>query len=256
MGQEPRGAIITGGGTGVGRETALLLAERGYHVAINYSRSKEEAEATAGDIEAKGVKAHVQQANVSDDAACRAFVKAAADAFGRLDVLVNNAGTTSFIPHDNLEAVKTEDWERIYAVNVIGAFQCARAAKDELAKTHGHVVNVSSTAGIMAMGSSIPYCASKAAMLNMTIALARVFAPEVQVNAVAPGFITGRWLENGLGDSYEPFKNAVEARLPLERVCDPIDVARAIVSLVEGSPLVTGQTVVCDSGMTIGKAPI
>ncbi len=248
-----KAAIVTGGGTGVGRETALLLAGKGCHVAINYSRSKQEAEATGREIEAAGVRCVVSHADVADDAACRSLVARAVERFGRLDIVVNNAGTTHFIPHKNLEAVSDEVWQRIFAVNVVGPFQLARAAKEALTEAHGQIVNVASTAGLNAIGSSIPYCASKAALINMTMALARVLAPHVRVNAVAPGFITGRWLEQGLGPAYERVKTAAEGRAPLKKVCDPIDVARAILSLIEGSDLITGQTLVCDGGMTLGS---
>jgi len=251
-----KAAIVTGGGTGVGRETALLLARQGCHVAINYSRSKQEAEATGHDVESIGVRCVVVQADVADDEACRRLVKQTVDQFGRLDILVNNAGTTQFIRHSDLDSVSTEAWQRIYAVNVIGPFQCARAAKEALTAARGEIINVASTAGINAIGSSIPYCASKAALINVTMALARALAPHVRVNAVAPGFITGRWLENGLGAVYERVKTAAESRVPLKRVCDPLDVAQAILGLIQGSDLVTGQTLVCDGGMTLGSAEL
>jgi 3-oxoacyl-[acyl-carrier protein] reductase len=253
MNVEGKTALITGGGTGVGRATALALAERGCHVAVNYSRSKAEAEATAAEVETKGVRCIPIQADVSQDVDCRRLVETTVGELGRLDVLVQSAGTTSFIPHPNLEDVKDEDWEKIFAVNVKGKFQCARAAKAAMdAAGAGHVVNVSSVAGIAGVGSSIPYCASKAAANNLTITLARAFAPKIQVNAVAPGFITGRWLREGLGEAaYEAVKSAMEARAPLGKVCDPEDVADAIVSLVTGSALVTGQVLPVEGGMLI-----
>jgi len=202
------------------------------------------------------VRSVVVQADVADDAACRRLVQQAVDQFGRLDVLVNNAGTTQFIRHSDLDSVSSEAWQRIFAVNVIGPFQCARAAKGALTTARGQIINVASTAGINAVGSSIPYCASKAALINMTMSLARVLAPDVRVNAVAPGFITGRWLQNGLGPAYERVKAAAESRVPLGRVCDPLDVAKAILGLIEGSDLVTGQTLVCDGGMTLGSSEL
>ncbi|HEY1598393.1 MAG TPA: glucose 1-dehydrogenase [Pirellulales bacterium] len=246
-------AIVTGGGTGVGRATALDLARRGCAVLINYSRSRDEAEQTAADVAALGVRAIAHAADVADDAACRAMVDTAVREFGRLDVLVNNAGTTRFIPHDKLEEVKTEDWERIMAVNVRGPFQCARAAAAAIRATgaEGEIINVASIAGIAATGSSIPYCASKAALINMTIALARTLAPKIRVNAVAPGFIDGRWLRAGLGANYDAALQTFAEKLPLGRVCQPEDVSAAIVSLITGSDTVTGQTIVCDSGMLI-----
>jgi len=249
---EGRAAIVTGGGTGVGRETALLLARRGCAVVVNYSRSREDALRTAEEAAAGGARALALRADVADDGDCRRLVEAAERELGRLDLLVNNAGTTSFIPHAEMERVGDEDWERILAVNLKGPFQCARAARGLLAaQGGGEIVNVSSVAGIAAVGSSIPYCASKAALNNLTLALARTLAPEIRVNAVAPGFITGRWLQGGLGPAYEAVKQAMEARAPLGRVCDPADVAAAILSLVEGSDLVTGQIVAVDGGMLI-----
>lgn len=249
-----KAAIVTGGGTGVGRATALALAERGCAVAINYCRSRSDAEQTAREIESRGGRCIAVQADVADDSACRRLVEQSVEAFGRLDVLVNNAAVTQFIEHGNLEDVTDDVWDEIFSVNLRGPFQCVRAARPHLAKDGGIVVNVASTAGINATGSSIPYCASKAALINMTVALARALAPEIRVNAVAPGFITGRWLQNGLGDVYDAIKEAWKGHAPLERVCDPSDVAAAILSFITGSDLVTGQTLICDGGMTIGKA--
>ncbi|MBI2825843.1 MAG: glucose 1-dehydrogenase [Planctomycetia bacterium] len=252
MNIDGRAAIVTGGGTGVGRATALSLARQGCAVLVNYSRSKDEAEQTAADVAASGVRALCHKADVADDAACRAMVDAATKEFGRLDVLVNNAATTRFIPHDRLDDVQDADWERILSVNLKGPFQCARAAAKAMrAAGAGAIVNVASVAGIAANGSSIPYCASKAALINMTIALARVLAPSIRVNAVAPGFIDGRWLRAGLGAAYDGAMKMFEQKLPLGRVCQPEDVAAAIMSLITGSDLVTGQTIVCDSGMLI-----
>jgi 3-oxoacyl-[acyl-carrier protein] reductase len=255
MNVEGKAAIITGGGTGVGRATALELARRGCAVLVNYSRSKDDAERTAADARAFGVRAAAFHGDVADDRACRAMVESAVSEFGRLDVLVQSAGTTVFVPHPDLEGVKDEDWDRILGVNLKGAFQCARAAKAAmLASGGGEIVNVSSVSGIAAMGSSIPYCASKAALNNLTVALARALAPQIRVNAVAPGFITGRWLEQGLGAAYDVVKQAAERRAPLGRVSTPEDVAAAIVSLITGSDMVTGQILVCDGGMLIGPS--
>ena len=248
-----KAAVITGGGTGVGRATALSLAKLGCSVLVNYSRSKDEAENTAAEAAALGVKAVPWRADVTDDAACRAMIDAAVKQFGRLDVLVNSAGATSFIPHTDLEAVKDEDWDRIFAVNVKGAFHCARAARGPMQEAgDGEIVNVSSVAGVAGIGSSIPYCASKAALNNLTVTLARALAPKIRVNAVAPGFITGRWNRQGWGEAYDAVKQMAEQRAPLNRVCEPQDVADAILSFITGSDLVTGQIVVCDGGMLIG----
>ena len=245
-------AIVTGGGTGVGRATALALGRRGCSVLVNYSRSQEEAERTAAEVEALGVRALPVQADVARDADCRRLVETAVRELGRLDVLVNNAGRTVFVPHAELEGIRDEDWTRVLGVNLIGPFQMCRAARGPLeASGAGSIVNVSSVAGIAGIGSSIPYCASKAGLNVLTVILARALAPKIRVNAVAPGFITGRWLAQGLGPAYEPIKKAMEQRAPLKRVCEPDDVAAAILSLVAGSDLVTGQVLPVDGGMLI-----
>ena len=182
MDVEGKAAIVTGGGTGVGRATALRLAGLGCSVLINYSRSKREAEETAAEVASRGVGAIAVEADVADDAACRSMAEQAVQAFGRLDILVNNAGTTSFIPHAELERVSDADWDRILAVNLKGPFQCSRAAKAAMERSGGgEIVNVSSVAGIAGVGSSIPYCASKAALNNLTLTLARIFAPAIRV---------------------------------------------------------------------------
>lgn len=247
-----RGAIVTGAGTGVGRATALRLAERGCHVAVNYSRSQKEAEQVAAEAREHGVRAMALRADVSQDSDCRALVQAALAEFGRLDVLVNNAGTTDFIPHANLDDVNDGHWERILGTNLKGPFQCARAARDALqADGGGQVVNVSSVAGVYGIGSSIPYCCSKAALNTLTVTLARVLGPAVQVNAVAPGFIDGSWLRGGLGPAFDAVKNAMQERSLLGKVCTPEDVRDAIFGFLEGSALVTGQVLVVDGGAGI-----
>jgi len=246
-------AIVTGSATGVGRETALALAREGCGVVINYTKSKTEAESTFAAVCDLGVPAVLFRGDVSRDEDCRAMTKAAEKQLGRIDILVNNAGTTSFIPHGDLEAVQPEDFTRIMGVNLQGPFQMVRAARAALEATgQGAVVNVSSIAGLRAIGSSIPYCASKAALNNLTVALARALAPKIRVNAVAPGFITGRWLQNGLGDNYEAMLAGNRKRTPMGRVCEPEDVAAAIMSLVTGSHLVTGHVMPVEGGMLFG----
>ncbi len=250
---EGKAAIVTGGGTGVGRATALQLAELGCSVLVNYSRSEEAAEKTAEEVRAFGVKGLAVRADVADDAACRDMVASAMSELGSLDVLVNNAGTTSFIAHHDLEAVKTEHWDDILAVNVRGVFQCARAAKGAMEQSGGgDVVNISSVASVVGIGSSIPYCASKAAVNNLTITLARVLAPKIRVNAIAPGFIEGSWLRDGMGEAYDIMKEVATSRSLLKTVCEPTDIAEAVVGLITGSDMVTGQCLICDAGLLLG----
>lgn len=246
-------AIITGSATGVGRQTALALAREGCGVLINYTKSKAEAEDTFAEVRKLGVPAVLFAGDVSRDEDCRAMAKAAEAQLGRIDILVNNAGTTSFIPHNDLESVKPEDFTRIMSVNLQGPFQMVRACRAGLeASGHGSVVNVSSVAGLRGLGSSIPYCASKAALNNLTVTLARALAPKIRVNAVAPGFITGRWLQAGLGERYDAFLESNRKRTPMGRVCDPEDVAAAIMSLITGSELVTGHVMPVEGGLLFG----
>ena len=248
---EGKAAVVTGGGTGVGRATALELARGGCAVLVNYSKSKDDAEQTAADARALGVKALAIQADVSDDAACRRLADTAMAEFGRLDILVNNAGTTEFIPHHELDRLTPETWSRIFGVNLIGPFQCARAVRAAMeASGGGAIVMTSSIAGTNGTGSSIPYCASKAALNNLTLTLARALAPSIRVNAVAPGFIRGRWLKDGYGDNYEMLEQLASARAVLKKVCEPEDVAAVILGFV-AADLVTGQVLVVDGGLTI-----
>jgi 3-oxoacyl-[acyl-carrier protein] reductase len=247
-----KAAVVTGSSRGVGRATALALARRGCAVLINYSTSRDEAERTAAEVRALGGKAVCFAGSVADDSVCRAMMDTAVREFGRLDVLVNNAGTTRFINFPDLEAVTDDDWNRIMGVNLKGPFQCARAARPHLGRNgDGVIINVASVAGIVGAGSSIPYCASKAAVINLTLALARTLGPSIRVNAVAPGFIDGEWLRKGLGEDFESAKEAKAKHAVLGKVCQPEDIADAILALISAD-LVTGQTMVVDGGHTIG----
>lgn len=246
-------AIVTGSAVGVGRACAVDLAKRGANVIVNYSRSEEEARETTRLVEAAGAAALLVRADVSRDDEVRAMVRQAVDRFGAVHVLVNNAATTHFVNFADLEGMKAEYWDDIFNVNVKGAFFCARAAAPAMkASGHGAIVNVASVAGTRAIGSSIAYAASKAAVINMTVALARVLGPEVRVNCVAPGFIDTRWLRNGLGDEmFERAKQFETSRAPLKDVCTPETVSQLILSLIEGADMVTGQTVTIDGGVGI-----
>ena len=247
-----KAALITGGGTGIGRATALALAAQGCAVAVNYSRSAEAAEATAADARALGVDALAVQGDVASDDDCRRVVAQTVDALGRLDVLINSAGTTVFVDHSDLDGVSAEDFQHLYAVNTIGPFQMMRAAEPHLRDGGGEVVSVSSISGVAGVGSSIPYCASKAALNNMTVTMARVLAPEVRVNAVAPGFVTGRWWVEGQGqDTHDAVQGALERSAPLQSVCTPEDVAASIMGIITGADLMTAQVLVVDGGMLI-----
>ena len=252
MNLQAKSALVTGASRGVGAATALQLAQAGCRVAINYHQSADRAEAVADQCRAAGSEAIVVQGDVADDAACRAIVQKTIEAFGGLDILVNNAGTTRFIDFPDLDAVRDEDWNRILAVNLKGPFQTTRAAREALAGGEGGViVNVASIAGIVGAGSSIPYCASKAALIVMTKSLARTLGPAIRVNAVAPGFIEGEWLQQGLGDNYEKEKQAKAAANILGTVSTPDDIAAGILAMIT-TPKTTGHTLVIDAGDTLG----
>lgn len=237
-------AVITGGGTGIGRACALRLAREGAQVVINYSRSKADADATQQDIEALGRDAMVYCASVTDDDAVRAMMQATADRFGRIDVLINNAGMTHFVDLEDLEGLKDAYWFEIMDVNVVGLFRCARAAAPALKVNKGCIVNIASVAGVTGMGSSIAYAASKAAAISVTKSLARVLAPEVRVNGIAPGVVLTRWVDDHL-DHVEKYGDAT----PLGRVATPEDVAEVAYSFIANAGLVTGQTLMVDGGM-------
>lgn len=246
-------AVVTGSSRGAGRATALALAKHGCNVLINYSSSQAAAQEVVKEAKSLGVEAIAFQANVASDADCRAMIQAAVDVFGRLDILINNAGTTEFVAHGNLEGATDEIWDRILAVNLKGPFQCIRAAEPHLRDSgDACIVNIASVAGVAGVGSSVPYCASKAALINLGVTMARALGPEIRVNTVSPGFIEGEWLKAGFGDRYDSIKANNEKKAVLNKVCQPEDVADAALAFITGSRLVTGQNVVCDGGMLIG----
>lgn len=249
MNLEGKAAIVTGAGVSVGRAVALDLARRGVSVAVNYSRSVAEAEQTAADCEKLGVRAICVQADVGRDDQVRAMTEKAVAAFGRLDVLVNNAGVTRFIDHADMDKVGDDDWEYIFRTNVWGTFVCTRAAAPALRRDDGGVViNLSSVAGVYGTGSSVPYCASKAAINNMTVTLARALAPDIRVNAVAPGFVDTRWWSER--EHADAIKQFAAAAAPLKKVCQAEDVSKVVVDLAT-SDMITGQIVVVDGGLGI-----
>ena len=250
MSQARKVALITGAGTGVGAATALMLAHKGYDVLINYSRSVQEAESSAAQCRAVGADVLVVRGDVAQDADCRALALAAQERWGRIDALINNAGISVFGKSADWDALDAETFQRILSVNTLGTFQMVRACIDALRSAGGSIVNVSSVAGALGVGSSMPYIASKGAMNAMTLHLARALAPAVRVNAVCPGLITTRWFVQGIGQQgYEAGLKSYEASVPLERACSPEDVAEAIVWLVDGARTVTGELLMLDSGM-------
>ncbi|MEE9910847.1 MAG: SDR family oxidoreductase [Deltaproteobacteria bacterium] len=249
-----RVAIITGSSRGVGAATARLLAQKHYHVVINYTKSEKEARDVQAACEALGAETLLCRANVAEDEDCRRLVSETMAKWGRIDALVNNAGTTKFCAHDDLEGLTKEDFLSIYNTNLVGPYQMIRAVAPHMKKIgKGSVVNIASTAGINGNGSSVAYCASKGALITMTRSLARALGPEIRVNAVCPGFIQGEWLQSGMGaENYERLKNHLEATLPLRMTATPETIAPTILYFIEDAELVTGETLVLDSGSHLG----
>lgn len=244
-------AIVTGSATGLGAATARLLAAKGCHVVINYSRSEAEAKETQAACEAEGVETLLVQADIGDDAQCRRLVAQTMAKWDRIDALVNNAGTTKYVAHDDLEGLTPEDFEHIFRINVFGLYQMTRAAAPHMkAAGRGAIVNISSIAGVQGNGSSIAYAASKGAVNTMTLSLARALAPEIRVNAICPGFIGGRWQAAGMGstEKYQARVKAVGETTPLRRANTPEDIAEAVVWFVDGARWVTGETLLVDAG--------
>jgi 3-oxoacyl-[acyl-carrier protein] reductase len=239
-------ALITGGGTGIGRGIALCFAREGAGVAVNYSRSEKEAMATAQEIRDLGVPALAIKTDVSQDAQVRGMVNKVMEEYGRLDILINSAGTTTFIEAADLEGLTEEIWDRNLAVNLKGTFFCCRAAVPAM-KSHdgGNIINISSIAGTTGIGSSMAYCASKAGVICLTKSLARTLAPEIQVNTIAPGFVDTRWTAD-----WPEFKKMHEEATPMKRVATVQDIAEAALFLAH-SDFVTGQVIIVDGGKSM-----
>jgi 3-oxoacyl-[acyl-carrier protein] reductase len=242
-------ALVTGSASGIGRAAALRLARGGFDVTINYSRSKDRAQQTLDELHTLGGEHQAVCADVADDAAVREMV-AQATAAGRLDVLVNNAGTTSETQPRKMAEIDLDDWDRVMATNVRGLMQVTRACERALRAAHGSVVNVASIVGLRPGPQPLVYAASKAAAVSLTKTLAAVMAPEVRVNAVAPGWIAGEWMERTLGDNYEGLMARRARHTPLQRNVTLDDVAESIYSLAVAHPFVTGEILVIDGGFT------
>jgi 3-oxoacyl-[acyl-carrier protein] reductase len=244
-------ALVTGGSSGIGRSAVLALARAGYNVAINYSSSENAARETAAEAEALGAKTLLLKCNVSDENGVRAMMQSIEATFGRLDVLINNAGTTAPWKPKDLESLSLDDWDRVFNVNVRGLFQVTRAAVPLLRKGEEPcIVNTASIVGLRPGPQPLPYAASKAAVVNMTKTLAWNLGPEIRVNAVAPGWMEGDWMQRMLKDKYEDLMAKRAKATPLKRCVTADDVAETMMSLVEGNRFVTGEIVVIDGGFT------
>jgi 3-oxoacyl-[acyl-carrier protein] reductase len=246
---ERRKALVTGGGTGIGRSAVLALARAGYDVAINYASSAQAAGQVAEEAGALGATTLLLQCDVSDETAVRAMLATVGERFGHLDALVNNAGTTAKWKIRDLESLDLAEWDRVFAVNVRGTFQVTRAAVPLLRKGRDPaIVNTASIVGLRPGPQPLPYAASKAAIVNLTKTLAFNLGPEIRVNAVAPGWMEGDWMQRMLGDKYEDLMGRRAKLTPLRRCVTADDVAETMLSLITGNRFVTGEVVVIDGG--------
>jgi 3-oxoacyl-[acyl-carrier protein] reductase len=242
-------ALVTGAARGIGRAAALALAGQGFDVAVNYSVSEGAARQVAEEVEARGASALVVRADVAAEPAVLAMADAVRDAYGRLDALVNNAGVTVDVPPSDLDALAMSDWDRVFAVNVRGMFQVTRACVPMLREAHqAAIVNMASIVGLRPGPQPFPYAASKAAVVSLTRTLAGALGPAIRVNAVAPGWMEGEWMQERLGENYQRLMERRARMTPLRRCVTPDDVAATIVSLVTSNPFVTGEVVVIDGG--------
>jgi NAD(P)-dependent dehydrogenase (short-subunit alcohol dehydrogenase family) len=234
-------ALVTGSSSGIGAEVARRLAAEGYEVVVTSNRSVEAGEAVAAEVGGSYLSA-----DLADEAQARDLVARVLDRHGRLDCLVNNAGTTEVVPHGDLARATPELWRRVHDLNVIAPFVLVTAAEQALrAAAPGCVVNMGSVAGVRPVGSSIPYAASKAALIHTTRLLAKALGPDVRVNAVAPGLVDTPWTED-----WDDVRAAVTRSAPLRRSATPADVAEVVIGLVRAT-YVTGEVVLVDGGMSV-----
>ncbi len=242
-------ALVTGGATGIGRAAVLHLARAGFDVALNYRSSVDAARAVATEAEQAGAKVLLLPADVSDDTEVRAMLRKVEDAFGSLDALINNAGTTIETPPKDLEGVSVADWDRVFAVNVRGLFLVTRASVPLLKRgTNPCIVNTASIVGLRPGPQPLPYAASKAAIVSLTKQFAGALAPDIRVNAVAPGWMEGEWMERMLKGNYEKLMDRRAKSTPLGRCVTADDVAETMLSLIVSNRFVNGEIIVVDGG--------
>ena len=238
--------IITGGGTGIGKATALKLADMGAKLVINYSNSEKEAKKVVEGIAEKGGIAFAFKANVANEQEVNEMIHQTITQFGRLDGLVNNASITAQIPMNDLESATDDVWDALYDINVKGMFHCVKAVVPHIKKQKsGAIVNVGSVAGTTGIGSSIPYAATKAAIHTMTKSLAIALAPHIRVNCISPGAVDTRWWSGNEDKMYQ-----LAGNLPLQRISSPEDIADAILFQLKQES-VTGQVFTIDNGQTL-----
>lgn len=248
MTQQRPTALVTGAATGIGRSATLALARAGYDVAINYSQSAAAAKETAAQAGAAGAVTLLCRCDVSDEAGVGAMLAAVEEKFGRLDVLINNAGTTTGMKHKDLDSISGDEWDRVFAVNVKSVFLVTRAAAPMLRESRGCIVNTASIVGLRPGPQPLPYAASKAAVVNLTKTLAYNLGPEVRVNAVAPGWMEGDWMQRMLRDKYRELMDRRAKLTPLRRCVTADDVAETMMTLIVSNRFVTGEVIVIDGG--------
>ena len=249
---EERVVLISGAASGLGAATARRFLREGWHVAINHldASQRDAAQQIVVQVKVPGTRSFTVEGDVTRDADCVRMVERTVEKFGRLDALVNAAGISKMVAHSDLHGVSAEDFQRIYAVNTIGTFQMMRAAAPYLkASAKGSIVNISSRAALMGSGSSIPYAASKAAVNALTLALARVLAPEVRVNAVCPALVEQGFVERLAPESFAQRRAHQIAVSPLHRIGHPDEVAETIWWLTTSASMMTGAIVELDFGM-------
>src|SRR6266481_3193711 len=245
-----KAALVTGAASGIGFATAEIFARNGAAVALNHLPDDPRGPDQVERLKVQGYRIVAAPGDVGQPGQAERMVTSAIDELGRLDFLVNNAGTPATptpIPFSDLDALTENFWSTILTTNLIGPFRCARAAVAALKLARGAICNTASIAGVIGVGSSIPYATSKAGLVNLTRSLARTLAPDVRVNAVAPGHVDSPWQK----DWPEDRKRATIERTPLKRACKPEDIAETIFFLCAGAAMITGQTVIVDGGLTL-----
>jgi len=244
-------AIVTGAAVGIGRAIAVAFGREGAKVVVNYSKSQKEAEETANLVKQAGGEPLLIRADVAQDRQVRAMVAETLERFGRIDVLVNNAGITAFVDFPDLERLTDDVWDRLYNVNVKGTFFCCRAVVPAMRKQgHGRIITIASIAGILPGGSSIAYATSKAAVIHLSKCLARTLGPEIRVNVIAPGFIAETRWNVGRPNLEATTQKAIQVA-PLKRVGKPEEIADAALFLTTRGEFMTGDVIIVDGGRAL-----
>ena len=248
--------VITGGASGIGRACAIQMASKGYNVAINYFEKFQPFREVIQQCLDQGVKAIAINGDVSKDEDCRKMVDSTIKEFSQIDAVISCAGVTQITQLDDLESQNAEDFQRIYAINVIGMYQIARASAPYLKKSsNGSIVNISSIASQIGSGSSLGYIASKGAVNSLTIALAKILAPEVRVNAVLPGLVNTDWFRQYVGDgSWKKIKKDYADTSALQSITEPEEIASSVAFLCVEATKTTGQLLYADAGSTLGPS--